>query len=503
MLRTFRVQTDLRLMSFPGTMAGARLSPTAHLLRTSRLFSLPSPLPQPVENFNVTTKYGSDTATLPYPRRAAIETTQSSLPKGDWGLKRALPLKSTTKTTTPLIRIGDVDSIYHITDFDSAADHTQTLRKWQEIGMPISMPSNLPRRATKPGYRGDFQSVFESNIDNTNEAAGELDAQRWKFKGPWLAGQTEGDFQKYVLKTVKKRKLDFREFLRECLSEKTAARQRRDSIEQGQDINHDQIVVSDKSLKVYIQHLRQDPKTLHRLIENFLDLPRILNSAIQDPYESAYQQRTSYRNVSDAHKLYEDGPPSTHPSAGLSYLRTNPHIQNHPVIGPQQYQQPVQARVLVPQTITSQRRKQAHAVLGVGGVAAIDDPRAFFKSGISPGVPTFDPDVPGGAKVWVNIDRAVIDRRGRIRTQTSRTHHHALAIFKGIVKEENVSPNVEGRDRNFPDTTHASSSEHQSRKGVYGLESSSSRSLYGKAKPFKVESLKSTPEDVLELLRSR
>lgn len=487
-------------MLFSGTMAGARLSPTAHLLRTSRLFSLPSPLPQPVDNFNVTTKYGSDTATLPYPRRAAIETTPSSLPKGDWGLKRALPLKSTTKTTTPLIRIGDVDSIYHITDFESAADHTQTLRKWQEIGMPISMPSNLPRRATKPGYRGDFQSVFESNIDNTNEAAGELDAQRWKFKGPWLAGQTEGDFQQYVLKTVKRRKLEFREFLRECLSEKVAARQRRNSIEQGQDINHDQILVSDKSLKVYIQHLRQDLKTLHRLIEKFLDLPSKLNSAIQDPDESAYSQRTPYRTISDAHKLYEDGPPSTHPSAGLSYLRTNPHIQNHPVIGPQQYQQPVQARVLVPQTTTLQRRKQARALLGVGGVAAVDDPRAFFKSGDVPGVPTFDPDIPGGAKVWVNIDRAVIDPRGRIRAQTSRTHDHALAIFKGIVKEEDVSPNIEGRDRNFPDLINTLSSEHQSRRGGYGLESSRSRSLYDKAKPFKVESLKYTSEDVLELL---
>ena len=237
-------------------MAGARSSPTAHLLRTSRLFSLPQPLPQTFQNLNVTNKFDSDTATVPYPRQAAIETTQSSLSFGDWGLKRALPLKSTTKTSTPLIRIGAVDSIYHITDFESAADHTLTLRKWQEIGMPMSAPSASPRRATAP-HSISHRSVFESNIDNSDKLSAESGAKRWKFQGPWLAGQTEGDFQQYIQK-VSKRKLEFKDFVRKHLLERNRASQRRLSIEEGREIEHDQVVVSDKELEAYIRYLRLD-----------------------------------------------------------------------------------------------------------------------------------------------------------------------------------------------------------------------------------------------------
>ena len=182
-------------------MATKILSPTANLLRHSRLFSLPPPLPRPShEPYSSSTVFDSDTSTLPYPTHAAIETTQSSLSRGDWGLKRPLPQKSTAATTTPTIRVAAIDSIDHITDYSSASDHALTLRKWQEMHIPISMPSVTSRQSQSRSFAGPAKSVFEDELNST-EASGEnlvSDKKRWKYKGPWLAGKTEGDFQDYV-----------------------------------------------------------------------------------------------------------------------------------------------------------------------------------------------------------------------------------------------------------------------------------------------------------------
>ena len=114
-------------------------SPTARLLQSSRLFSLPRPLPHPGQQRTsaISVYRESDTATLPYPTRQAVTTIPSSLSRGDWGLKRGLPSKATRNTGTPHIRIQANDTRYQITDFTSAADHTQTRAKWQEMGIPV------------------------------------------------------------------------------------------------------------------------------------------------------------------------------------------------------------------------------------------------------------------------------------------------------------------------------------------------------------------------------
>src|SRR5947207_4919817 len=108
----------------------ARVSPAANLLRKSRLFALPPSLSPPVQPPTSSQVSESDTATLPYPIRAAIETPRSSLARGDWGLKRPLPSKSTTtSSSSPVVRVNYLDTFEHITDFESAADHTVTLEK--------------------------------------------------------------------------------------------------------------------------------------------------------------------------------------------------------------------------------------------------------------------------------------------------------------------------------------------------------------------------------------
>jgi hypothetical protein len=229
-------------------MTAARLSPTASLLRNSKLFTLPPSVSLPPVRPSAEAEAYSDSATTHYPTRAAIETPRSSLHAGDWGLKRALPLKSTTRTSTPTIRLpGHIDSESHVTDFESAADHVVTLKKWQNID-PYLVYKSTPNSARDWRIEG----VFKPNLDNTTETRidssrlpetisntvpahlqeslqqfwsdqkAEAESRgvdstsydqpaprtntalrhaRWKYTGPWLAGMTNSEFN-MLLKQV-------------------------------------------------------------------------------------------------------------------------------------------------------------------------------------------------------------------------------------------------------------------------------------------------------------
>ena len=432
-------------------MALKRISPTANLLRTSRLFSLPPPIPKPASEFTATSNFDSDTATLPYPTQAAIETTDSSLQRGDWGLKRPLPRQSTyEKTTTPTLRIHNIDSIDHITDYDSAADHALNLRKWQEMNLPVSMPL-ARQKATGPEPP---VSAFESDIDNTEHTGGGARQRRWKYKGPWLAGKTEGEFQEYVEKKVRRRKFEFRQFIRQRLSERLTAQRREAAIENGEDVQTGVVEILENDVEAYLKDLRGDEEKLNELVEQFLDLP-------------------SAAKTSGPMMLYnERGPPSTHPSAGLSYLRTNSHIHNHPVLGPMEVEPPVPGRVLAPQK-KGGRGARNQALLGVAGIAANDyKVSSMWKTTEPPGMAGFDPDIPGGAKLWVHPDTSSIDSQGRIELRWQEwASDNTMAIYQGKANDKPVpapSAPSPGTARRIPELSPSPCSNSNSNHG-YGL----------------------------------
>ena len=454
-----------------------RLSPTATLLRNSRLFALPPPLPRPALDVKAALNHDSDSATLPYPTHAAIETSEESLARGDWGLKRPLPLRSTTRTSTPTIKIENVDSIDHITDFSSAADHGRTLDKFQEIDMPISV---MLRERRASVYQPPPKSVFEADLDNTAMSPDSVQ-ERWKFKSPWIAGQDDGEFNEYLARKVKKRKGDFREFLRQRLVRSQAATRRREALEGDEDpanletMGQENVNISKEELDMFVRRLRKDADAMQRLLEEFLDLPREQSAQRSAVGRSTYNDR---------------GPPSTHPSAGLSYLRTASHTFNHPIHGPQAEKTPTKARVLRPQGEIGRGKKRA--VIGVAGVAA-EDPRQPFASGDDlPEVERFDPEIVGGGKIWVQPKRADIDVKGHIKLGIKRAEKNAVNVLKadrGDLKEE-VLPAAAvdtATDRDVPDLAPS----RPVRSGVaqgYGLEDLAGPSRSGKAKPFEGES---------------
>jgi hypothetical protein len=222
-------------------MSKAYNSPTARLLQSSRLFSLPRPLPQAaLETPSSTGAHrASESATQFYPTHQAIATPSSSHYRGDWGLKRAIPGK-TTKSSTPTIRVLGQDTSDHITDFESAADHERSRAKWAEMNIPITARGKRERGAADKST----MSVYEDFLDNTDPNAAPVvlrsgadatdgpqttEARRWKYAGPFVAGMQEGEFQRWVQRQLRARREEWTEYLMEHFAKQNFENERREA----------------------------------------------------------------------------------------------------------------------------------------------------------------------------------------------------------------------------------------------------------------------------------
>ncbi|PVH83506.1 hypothetical protein DL98DRAFT_513028 [Cadophora sp. DSE1049] len=429
-------------------MASRSVSPGGALLRASRVFSIPPPLPRPMGELSSTAIFNSDTATLPHPIHQSITTPQSSLARGDWGFKRPLPLRSTTETSTPFIRVEAIDTFEHITEFNSSADHAITLQKWQEMGVPLTT-------AMPDTNRGDFKasevrSVFESDLDSIAESdGGNLGKEdtRWKFKGPWLAGQTEGDFNAFLTSEVRKRKAEFQQYLRTACAKALTAESRH-AAEGEMPPAVEASEVTEAQFTEFVKGLRNTRAELYKHIRDFLDLP----PAPAKKVDVEQLLRNNGVNIPDNNVLpasrspyAETGPPKTHPSAGLSYSLTNAHTYNHPVWGPQKNPPPVLSRVVMPKSAAT---GQFGVALGVGGfVTELPAGQDSFNLGGSgrfsrqqrpkeaPGTLTVDPSKLGGSKMWVHPTKAHVDPTGRVVLTVESGDPEAVAVHEGTTDQ--------------------------------------------------------------------
>lgn len=436
------------------TMSKAASSPTARLLQSSRLFSLPRPLPQPaLESITSTGQYrASDTATRPYPTHQAIATPSSSHHRGDWGLKRALPAKA-TKSSTPHIRVSAQDTSEHITDFGSAADHTQTAARWREMGVPML----YKQRKTAAGEaRKPPVSVFEESVDHTDARQ---QKQRWKYAGPWIAGMQDGEFNLYT-RQLEKRKDEWREFVRSHIVEQRLADRRRQAQDEGEvlsmhDINalRQELRPGDQELVEIEKEMRDNhameglSSELTALIASFLDLPSVLPTGTENNFSISAQTPLLQKLVAGlkgATDSEDTIPPSTHPSAGLSYLRTNAVMFNHPLHGPQAHASPILARVVRPRN--SMQGTEYQAKLGVAGVVTNDPISSTFNPNlryadtqksavydVDQMISALDIEVEGGNKIYVHPQSASVDETGRIRLDVNRGDTEAIAVKTGDV----------------------------------------------------------------------
>ena len=442
------------------TMASRTTSPGGALLRASRIFAIPSPLPRPMPTVTSHTSASPDSATIQHPIHLTITTPQTSLARGDWGFKRPLPLRTTTKTSTPLIRVSAIDAYEQVTDYASAADHTLTLKKWEEMGVPLLTPPIKSRTAlgyaesTKRGQRSVFEDSIDSTVRNDRETDESRD-QRWRFDGPWIAGLTEGDFDTYVTKQVRGRRVEFMKYLRTVCAGGAAKAAQRIAVERGEEVTEIVEVpdVTDEQFRKYLKTLRHDRIYLYRHIRRFLDLPPSPNMALQggsewlsSVFDGGAKKSIDGKDLQpNSDSPYADsGPPKTHPSAGLSYGHTSAHTFNHPLYGPQNKRPPVQARVVMPKGASG---GNATPVLGVGGFV-VDTPsgatstsfnlhgsRRAGPDGPIPGLINVEPNKVGGSKTYVHPRSASIDSEGRVLLKVDQADPEAVAVLEGNVDD--------------------------------------------------------------------
>ncbi|AEO60701.1 hypothetical protein MYCTH_2310217 [Thermothelomyces thermophilus ATCC 42464] len=400
-------------------MAARNVSPGGALLRTSRMFALPNPIPPPPHDGQAGANFHSETATLAFPTHQIITTLSASRKQGDWGLKRPLPLKSTTKSTHAMLRVKAIDTIEQITDYSSATDHGITLRKFQELHMPLTArrPAGGDHKDNTSTMGLPQKSVFEDSLDVTDihpDKRAEAIDNRWKFTGPWLAGMTQGEFNKWLAKEVRPKRPAFREFLKKKIASELHATAAKEALDKGQEQPPaiDPSSVTEDQLLDYLRKLRHDNQALYDMVGQFLDLAPLTPPTVsQTGLPTSKVSQLKFTEMKNPYA--ERGPPVTHPSAGISYLRSSMYMENHPIYGPQKHHSPVVARIVRP-------RRQAQAMpakLGVAGFIVdtpLGDTGSNYRSGSSAIFDRLDPSIEGGAKLWVQPKIASVDSSGRV-----------------------------------------------------------------------------------------
>ncbi|GAP84824.1 putative 37S ribosomal protein [Rosellinia necatrix] len=402
-------------------MAARSVSPGAALLRSSRMFSIPNPIPSSPTDYSTATKHHSATATKPYPTHLTITTPPSSRMNGDWGFKRPLPLKTTTKQTVPYVRVRQLDSTEHVTDFQSASDHAMTLKKFQELNLPIFVPT--AQTNDRDVLARHPRSVFEEDGDITAVEPDQMQAtenKRWKFKGPWLAGMADGEFNKWLERSVRTRRSEFRAYLKEIYAKELTEERRAQAVREAMPVPPEVVAedITESQFLDYLRDLRQDRLVLYRYVSRFLDL-----APLSTENQYLHTMKLNRSQQFDRPNPYGTlGPPITHPSAGLSYLRTPNFMDNHPIYGPQKFHPVVKARVLKPQNVETGVHEPA---IGIAGFITDRPTDQKILGRTTHHTPRGNPlsflelEGGGGAKLYYQVDSATVDSGGRVRINLS------------------------------------------------------------------------------------
>jgi hypothetical protein len=162
----------------------------------------------------------------------------------------------------------------------------------------------------------------------------------------------------------------------------------------------------------YLHNLRKDTtlaSPLNNIVREFLDMP---------PVKASGNKRRDAQTSSVFSAQESAFDLTTHPTAGLSYLRSNNILHNHPILGPQRSAPSVRARVISPMPDS----KTLFGIAGfVGDHVLTKRPMGF--------------DEPGGAKENHVITNTYVDGAGRIHiTHRSDPNPEAVRIRDGVLE---------------------------------------------------------------------
>jgi hypothetical protein len=273
--------------------------------------------------------------------------------------------------------------------------------------------------------------------------------RRWKHDGPWLPGMSADDFVSFLNKQLAGRKKEFNDYLVEYVKNEVYATRRLAASRSGEvapiDVQEAEAWqeqrekawrhITKTEIAAGIKTLRQETaknplgsKLVNKLILPFLKLPAIRFK------NTTYREDNARNEVEQYQFDQETAPLSTHPSAGLGYLRHKSYLANHPILGPQANPTPIPARVM--QARRTGTKNELYARLGVGGFVANDEHRStdvLPYRGIkgSKDVETLDVDTPGGKKIMVQPQYGSVTNDGRIHIKLSRSTGQEVAVSRG------------------------------------------------------------------------
>lgn len=194
-----------------------------------------------------------------------------------------------------------------------------------------------------------------------------------------------------------------------------------------------EITNPEKDLEEYILRLRNKSDDLSselpRLIGEFFDLP---------PFPRNRRPATGYGKVDVSRVLLEEDEETvshaTHPSAGLSYLKSNAFMENHPIHGPQLQHSPAEARVLRPRESSNSQAESA--LLGLGGFAVKDITVKHSRQpkepdSVSEKTRNWNLERPGSNKLWATPGYAFVDDQGKICMSIDYPDNEAIAVKTG------------------------------------------------------------------------
>lgn len=400
--------------------------------------------------------------------------------------------------SNPVVKVKQLDTIEHVTDFDSAADHVRTRQKFEELSVPMmkgmaamrEQALGLPaagafeRRSDVTSYEEDegldeagviLEAIKKSVIENAANRKGKKDdntfipfnlpqpdmdrhnTRRWKHEGPWLPGISAEEFNKYMTEQLSSRKAEFNKYLRHYVkneiytSRQVAAKnnvpenpldldahlQRQEDPEYIAQQSKEWSNISESEISAGIRKLRTEAavnplqsRLVQRLIVPFLRIPAIRLKDTTFSADARSDDTVKYRFDDDV------APLSTHPSAGLGYLRTNGILANHPILGPQNERAPVQARVIESRNAS----RATTAKLGVAGFVTNDE---FVATGERKGGfranedPAYDIDIrtEGGAKINVLPRFGSVTNNGRIHIKLNRSIGAEVQVARGTLED--------------------------------------------------------------------
>jgi hypothetical protein len=273
--------------------------------------------------------------------------------------------------------------------------------------------------------------------------------RRWKHDGPWLPGMGAEDFVSFLNKQLAGRKKEFNDYLVEYVKNEIYATRRLAATRSGEtapmDVQEAEVWQEqrekawrhitkseiDAGIKALRKETAKDPlgsKLVSKLILPFLKLPAIR-------FRNTSYAEDASRNTVDQYQFDQDTAPlSTHPSAGLGYLRHKSYIANHPILGPQANPTPIPARVI--QARRTGNTSELYARLGVGGFVANDSHRStdstiYRQINTVKDVETIDVDTPGGRKIMVQPHYGSVTNDGRIHIKLARATGAELIIARG------------------------------------------------------------------------